>query len=143
MTVLFILTCIKYFVTCYNRFVYLLISCRYAHWSCLNHALYFNKCIQLFYSVQHRHRCINNIHIQIHPMIYFCWVHFTNFAHEIFSQTTEGVKTKSSIQYAPIRPTPFMKLRYLAYYYVYLEVTIECLQNTAVHKVYEVTRFML
>ena len=36
-----------------------------------------------------------------------------------------------------------MKLRYLAYYYVYLEVTIKCLKNTAVHKLYEVTGFML
>ena len=58
MTALFILTCIKYFVTFYNCYVYVLMSCRYVHWSCLNHALYFNICIQLFSSVQHRHRCM-------------------------------------------------------------------------------------
>ena len=98
MTVLFILTCIKYFLTCYNRFVYLLISCRYAHWSCLNPALYFNKCIQLFYSVQHRHRCMQQYtYINTSDDIFLLSTFYKFRAWNIFANTRRQNKIINTI----------------------------------------------
>ena len=103
-TVLFILPRIKYFVTCYNCVVYVMISCCYAHWSCLNHALYFNKCIQLFYSVQHRHRCMQqytyintHTHINTSDDIFLLSTFYEFRAWNIFANTRRQNKIINTV----------------------------------------------